>query len=328
MPLDDLFTLIHELRERIDAHGSALRQSEALTRYALIDPLLRALGWNTADPALVVPEYRSGSGSADYALLGNGKPLMMVEAKKLDTPLRDGINQVISYCLIEGTEHFSVTDGRRWEVYETRKKGNIDDKRVASFDLKEQDPAEVALHALALWRPGVQAGHVTPGHEPVLVPPTVQPDPDPKPTPPPTPPPPDGYNWQPLSGLRPQPGSPAPVVILFPDNTTAETKASKAMLAWRAILVETVRWLMKGGHLTADHCPIRATGATRYRVAGSPVHPNGEQFVESAQVGELYIETNLNSLQVVQAARVLLMRQGQTPSEFHVGFAPADSPAG
>ena len=86
MPLDDLFTLIHELRERIDAHGAALRQSEALTRYALIDPLLRALGWNTADPALVAPEYKSGSGSADYALLGNGKPLMMVEAKKLDTP--------------------------------------------------------------------------------------------------------------------------------------------------------------------------------------------------------------------------------------------------
>ena len=50
MPLDDLFTLIHELRERIDAHGAALRQNEALTRYALIDPLLRALGWNTADP--------------------------------------------------------------------------------------------------------------------------------------------------------------------------------------------------------------------------------------------------------------------------------------
>ena len=177
MPLDDLFTLIHELRERIDAHGAALRQSEALTRYALIDPLLRALGWNTADPALVVPEYRSGSGSADYALLGNGKPLMMVEAKKLGTPLPAVVSQVLTYCQEEGTLHFSVTDGRLWEVYETHRPVPKDKKLVVSFDLKDQDPAEVALQALALWRPGVQAGHVTPGHPPIIVPPVVGPYP-------------------------------------------------------------------------------------------------------------------------------------------------------
>ena len=114
MPLDDLFTLIHELRERIDTHGAALKQSEALTRYALIDPLLRALGWNTADPALVVPEYTArASGSADYALLdGNGKPLMMVEAKKLDTPLRDALDQGILYCAHGGHQALCVTDGR------------------------------------------------------------------------------------------------------------------------------------------------------------------------------------------------------------------------
>ena len=138
---------------------------------------MRALGWNTADPALVAPEYRSGSGSADYALLGNGKPLMMVEAKKLDTPLRDVVGQGIQYCLIQGTAHFSVTDGRRWEIYETHRPVPIDDKRIVSFDLKEQDPAEVALQALALWRPGVQAGHVAPGHAPVIVPPVSRPGP-------------------------------------------------------------------------------------------------------------------------------------------------------
>ena len=228
MPLDDLFILIHELRKRIDAHGAALRQSEALTRYALIDPLLRALGWNTADPALVAPEYRSGSGSADYALLDNGRPLMMVEAKKLDTPLRDVVGQGIQYCLIQGTAHFSVTDGRRWEIYETHKMAPIDDKRIVSFDLKEQDPAEAALQALALWRPGVQAGHVTPGHAPVVVPP----DPDPKPTPPR----PDGYDWKPLSGLNPQAHSAPPTAIRFPDNSIAPATA------WNSILIETVRW--------------------------------------------------------------------------------------
>ena len=87
MPLESLLALVHKLRERIDTHGDKLRQSEALTRYALIDPLLRELGWDTTDPELVIPEYRSQRGSADYALLDNrdGAPAMMVEAKKLGT---------------------------------------------------------------------------------------------------------------------------------------------------------------------------------------------------------------------------------------------------
>ena len=37
MPLENLLMLIKKLRERIDSHGNALRQSEALTRYVLID---------------------------------------------------------------------------------------------------------------------------------------------------------------------------------------------------------------------------------------------------------------------------------------------------
>lgn len=84
VPLDDLLRLVETLRARIDAHGPALRGSEALTRYALIDPLLRELGWDTSDPAQVVPEYSldkgffvGGKQFADYALLGEEFPTVM-----------------------------------------------------------------------------------------------------------------------------------------------------------------------------------------------------------------------------------------------------------
>ena len=88
MPLESLHTLVGTLRQRIQAHRPALSGSEWLTRYTLIDPLLRELGWDTEDPELVIPEYSSGGGRADYALLGNdGKPAMIVEAKKLGEPL-------------------------------------------------------------------------------------------------------------------------------------------------------------------------------------------------------------------------------------------------
>lgn len=51
MPLESLHSLVDTLKERIVEHGDVLKGNEWLTRYSLIDPLLRELGWDTADPA-------------------------------------------------------------------------------------------------------------------------------------------------------------------------------------------------------------------------------------------------------------------------------------
>ena len=142
MPLESLLKLAETLNERVSAHRAALSANEIRTRYALIDPLLRELGWDTSDPSAVIPEYTSGSGRADYALMSAGSPAMMVEAKKLGTPLRDNVlTQGITYCITEGTAHFAVTDGARWEIYETHKPVPIDQKLVAEFDLSSDPPA-------------------------------------------------------------------------------------------------------------------------------------------------------------------------------------------
>ena len=168
MPLENLQSLIETLKERIAAHGTALRGSEALTRYVLIDPLLRGLGWDTADPAMVIPEYKSGNGRADYALLGNdGNPGMMVEAKSLGSSLRDAaLSQGIQYCLEKGTKYFTLTDGNCWEIYETHRPVPIDAKRVVAFNLDRQPAAEVCLQALALWRPSLESGRAFTGRAP------------------------------------------------------------------------------------------------------------------------------------------------------------------
>ena len=91
MALDNLYELVVDLERRIAADGSALRQSEALTRYVLVDPLLRALGWRTDDARQVIPEYRSSAGVADYALFTDASqpPALIIEAKKLGEPLDD-----------------------------------------------------------------------------------------------------------------------------------------------------------------------------------------------------------------------------------------------
>lgn len=82
--LDPLKSEIDKLEKFIHSRGSAWRPNETETRSALINPLLKALGWDPADPALVSQEYQTGHGDADYALLGlDARPVAFIEAKEL-----------------------------------------------------------------------------------------------------------------------------------------------------------------------------------------------------------------------------------------------------
>ena len=318
MPLESLLELVHELRERIDVHGDALRQSEALTRYALIDPLLRELGWDTADPTHVVPEYRSGKMSADYALFAGTSPAMMVEAKKLGTPLRDDVlSQGIQYCLEKGTKHFSVTDGQRWEVYETHRPVPIDDKRIVSFDLKEQSSSEVCLKALALWRPAVEAGHVAAAESPIISSDgdaESQSGTDPKPAPP-APQPPSSSGWLPLSEWNPGQGDGKPTEMMFPDGD--QTRTSHAY----SVAVESVRWLVEHNLLTRNHCPItKDNRGKRNLVVDDLTLLQNRGTNDYKQVGGLYIDVKFNGYVHAKNARTIVERAKQDPADFKVRF--------
>ncbi len=321
MPLESLLKLVEVLRSRIDEHGGALKQSEMLTRYTLIDPLLRELGWNTDDPALVIPEYRSGAGSADYALLVDGKPMMMVEAKRLDTPLRDAVlSQGINYCLMEGTKHFTVTDGRRWEVYETHRPVPIDEKRIVSFDLKDQSPAVECLNALALWRPSVESGQAAVGRPPVVGPGphkqnTIEPSRLPQ-----------GdaggdlndYDWHLLSEVTASTGK-APAEVNFPEGEPVDVKN------WGATLVEVIRWLIDNGRLQAGDCPIVADSprAFRHMVHTQPVHSNGVDFTYPIEVRGLWVERHDNRQALIDKIRAILKHVSEDPAHFKVRFPSA-----
>ena len=325
MPLDSLRLLVELLKERIQGHGAALRGSEALTRYALIDPLLRELGWDTADPSLVVPEYKSGNGRADYALLGSDEiPAMMVEAKSLGSSLRDSaLTQGIQYCLEKGTKHFALTDGNCWEIYETHRPVPMEEKRVVTFDVSAQPAAEVCLQALALWRPSLETGRTVAGHAPIVEHALAQ-----QPTPAlettssqlasepaasqSTTDVPGEKKWQPLSELDPTGNTPSPSEIRFPDNSRDSTKY------WSSVVVEVARWLVMNEHLNPIHCPIQRK--SRYLVATSPVHPDGKKFTAPHHISNVYIEKNYNARNLVINARTIIEHVGQDPAQFKVQF--------
>ena len=301
-----LLTLVEKLRERIDVHSDMLRQSEMQTRYALIDPLLRELGWDTENPALVRPEFKV-AGKADYALLRDGEPIMMVEAKKLEEPLQDkALDQAIKYSVRKGARYCSVTDGRRWEIYEPHRGGAIPitEKRIVRFDLKDRSAAEACLKALALWEIRV-SGRIDRGQTPVVAPTPPQPDQPESPN-----------EWQPISELNPELGS-IPVKVQFPDDSDIQ------VTTWRALLEQVVRWLIKNNHLQTSHCPLpgKPNGKSRYAVSTEPVHSGGRRFVSPVQVGSFYVETYGGRKWSVRAARTVIKRVEQDPARFKVRFS-------
>lgn len=237
MPLEDLLETIETLRGRIRDHRPLLGQNEIRTRYALIDPLLRALGWDIDDPSEVVPEQDASGGRADYALLRAGQPEVMVEAKKLGTPLQSAVQQGVVYCMEKGTRYFAVTDGQHWAVYDTQQSGPLLDRVITEFDLGGSS-AEASLKALALWRPSVVEGHVREGSTPVLQ--EVGPVPTGTPPPPVT----EG-GWVKLAGQRPEQGAPKPTEVQCPSGERLHVKN------WHGLRRVVVKWLVESGHLAA-----------------------------------------------------------------------------
>ena len=116
---NDLSKVISSLNTSIEKHRRELSTSEKRTRQVLIDPLLEALGWNLADLNEVYVEYNVGRGRADYAMFaGKDTPSFIVEAKKLGRPLVEGVSQSRVYCNELGIQHFVVTNGLSWAIYE------------------------------------------------------------------------------------------------------------------------------------------------------------------------------------------------------------------
>ncbi len=175
MNVKELQGLIETLKKRIDDHGEELAKSEWATRYALIDPLLQGMGWDTGDRAQVKPEYKlevpgRSDRWGDYALFNDGRerPAVVIEAKKLSEDLQRAAAQGLEYCAPQAISHFAVTDGQRWEVYDTHKQVPLSEKRVVEFDLKSPTAAVDCLRARELQ----PRGPATRG--------TIQPDSKPK----------------------------------------------------------------------------------------------------------------------------------------------------
>jgi hypothetical protein len=151
----ELLEAIERVRERIERHGSKLSQNEMLTRYALVDPILRALGWDTEDPEQVVPEFQTEVGRPDY-ILHCADLRIGVEAKRLGADERtfeQAYMRAAPLWQAKRIRYYIITDGDRWvlwDISQPKEKGLI-----ADIQLSRDNPGDAARQLLALWRPAM-----------------------------------------------------------------------------------------------------------------------------------------------------------------------------
>ncbi len=168
--LDELVDVIETLKSRINEHRSVLQGNEAQTRLSLIDPLLRALGWDTADPGLVRSEYNVRGKRADYALLDwQGDAAVLLEAKKLSEPLSAHRSQVAAYASELGIKYPALTNGSEWEMYDNSIFVPIEQRRTLNVSIADDPSTECAKQFSLLLRSSLELARPAQASEPIPV---------------------------------------------------------------------------------------------------------------------------------------------------------------
>ena len=142
----ELANLINELREKLKSYRKELEKSETLVRYCIVDPLLRALGWDLGNPNQVYPEYTVSREEKkirlDYLLYdAEGGPLAAIEVKALGK-VEEAEKELVRVAQTAGVRYIIITDGGSWHLYSSSQR--LEEPPLFKWKLLEGSPEEVA----------------------------------------------------------------------------------------------------------------------------------------------------------------------------------------
>jgi hypothetical protein len=303
-----LLAEVERLRAVMAQNESYLAKTESATRYAVIDPVLALLGWDVHDAATVLPEYRSGATSVtfvDYALLRDGAPVVLIEAKALGVTLADGhLEQLSNYCVNcqpQSVRWGILTNGDRWRLIDAFKvREPLPQRVVMEFGIRNGLAITALNQLVSLF--GVVAGaaeHAAPT--------SSQPK---KATD-------ENHDTQSSSAIKPlkdllafnEAGGKPPIRMLFPGGSTFD------ITKWVSIWSSTLDWLVATGRLNGEKCPMKySQGAQFYTVNTTPTHANGKPFTTSGKLPNgLFYERSWTSLHCIKNALHALQTLGVDP---------------
>jgi len=281
---------IGKLANYLKQHEHLLQGSEIQTRYTLIDPLLRALGWDTEDPTVVRlygPELADSELFRPYALLYENEVYLALKTEALNSDLTQaraqchGLRNLVTYV--------AVTDGRRWEVYATHVLGIPGKDLVLEFDILSS-PGETAHQANYLQRSVICP--CAPLYEVVPLSDAVE-------------------NYD-LATAEPR----LLDALYLPEDTKGPlTKWKRVPVkSWKDCCVKVVKHLVSLGKLGPSHCPIRRPQSRhRYLVSSRPNHSDGSPFDDRTPVEQIWVDTKWDRVHLVENTLIILRHVGEDP---------------
>lgn len=139
----DLIDQLRELALRITKIKDSIQTEEA-TKNAMVMPFIQILGYNVFDPLEVTPELIADVGTkkgekVDYAILRDGKPIILFECKKVGSDLNiNHASQLFRYFHVTEARFGVLTNGITYHFFTDLEQPNkMDEKPFFEFNILE-----------------------------------------------------------------------------------------------------------------------------------------------------------------------------------------------
>jgi hypothetical protein len=156
----DFIDQLRILSSRISS-AKSLVQTEEATKNAMVMPFIQILGYNPFDPLEVTPELVADVGTkkgekVDYAILKDGKPIIIFECKKAGADLNiSHASQLFRYFHVTEARFGVLTNGLAYKFFTDLEHPNkMDEKPFFEFnilDFKDRDLEELKKFAKSAY---------------------------------------------------------------------------------------------------------------------------------------------------------------------------------
>lgn len=307
---DDIERCVTSLRQRAVDYRQVFDRNETATRVQLIDPVLKAMDWDSDDPSQVRHEHRVSTGKLDYALFVGSQPVAIVEAKSLGTRLGSlSPGQLMRYGMdpeCRQLEAFALSNGMQWVVHR-KSQGWSDD----AVDLSQEHPFRASFKLFELMHRS-QFGNDIPRPHPEVS--RVEPATIERPT-----------EGRPLDGVYAlSDRSLDPVVSgkQRPTFVVDHRGVSHPVRSWADFYRTAINALIDDGKITPNDCPIKFRPTrSKCLINSNPNHPNGRRFKKVVELrGGLFLEGDFGAVDFIRNLRVLLEHAGLPHDSIKIGF--------
>lgn len=147
----DFIDQIKQFSQRIESLKDSIQTEEA-TKTSMIMPFFAMLGYDVFNPQEFVPEFTADVGikkgeKVDYAILLEGKPCILIEAKSVNENLEKHDSQLFRYFGTTEAKFAILTNGIQYKFYTDLEQPNKMDVKpfldINILDIKENQVAEL-----------------------------------------------------------------------------------------------------------------------------------------------------------------------------------------